>query len=93
MSSDKPESKHSSIGAAAPRAPQVSGKDRLAAALRDTRGIGLKLPESGLELPELVWIAASLLPDGVRLIDRRLPESNGATDPIVSAAHPSGSPR
>ena len=35
MSPDKPKSKHSSIGAAAPRAPQVSGKDRLAAALRD----------------------------------------------------------
>jgi hypothetical protein len=35
MSSDKPESKHSSTGAAAPKAPQRSGKDRLAAALRD----------------------------------------------------------
>ena len=35
MSSDKPESKHSSAGANAPKAPQVSGKDRLAAALRD----------------------------------------------------------
>ncbi len=35
MSSDKPESKHSSAGAAAPKAPQGSGKDRLAAALRD----------------------------------------------------------
>ena len=35
MSSDKPESKHSSAGAAAPKSPQRSGKDRLAAALRD----------------------------------------------------------
>lgn len=35
MSSDKPDSKHSSVGAAAPKAPQKSGKDRLAAALRD----------------------------------------------------------
>ena len=35
MSSDKPESKHSSAGANAPKAPQRSGKDRLAAALRD----------------------------------------------------------
>jgi hypothetical protein len=35
MSSDKPESKHASAGAAAPKAPQRSGKDRSAAALRD----------------------------------------------------------
>ena len=35
MSSDKPESKHSSAGANAPKAPRRSGKDRLAAALRD----------------------------------------------------------
>jgi hypothetical protein len=35
MSSDKPESKHSSTRAAAPKAPQRSGNDRSAAALRD----------------------------------------------------------
>jgi hypothetical protein len=35
MSSDKPQSKHASAGAAAPKAPHESGKDRLAAALRD----------------------------------------------------------
>ena len=35
MSSDKPESKHSSAGAAAPTAPKRSGPDRLAEALRD----------------------------------------------------------
>jgi hypothetical protein len=34
MSSDKPGSKHSSTGAA-PKAPQRSGQDRSAAALRD----------------------------------------------------------
>ena len=35
MSSDKPDSKHSSTKATAPKAPQRSGKDRLAEALRD----------------------------------------------------------
>ena len=35
MSSDKPVSKQSSPGAATPKAPQRSGQDRLAAALRD----------------------------------------------------------
>jgi hypothetical protein len=34
MSSDKPDSKHSNAGAA-PKAPQTSGQDRSAAALRD----------------------------------------------------------
>jgi hypothetical protein len=35
MSSDQPDSKRSSAGAAAPKAPKRSGQDRLAAALRD----------------------------------------------------------
>ena len=35
MSSDKPESKHASAGAATPKASERSGKDRSAAALRD----------------------------------------------------------
>jgi hypothetical protein len=35
MSSDKPDSKHSNAGAASSKAPQRSGQDRSAAALRD----------------------------------------------------------
>jgi hypothetical protein len=35
MSSDKPDSKHASAGAATPKAPQRPGKDRSAAALRE----------------------------------------------------------
>ena len=35
MSSDKPDSKKSNAGADVPKAPQRSGQDRLAAALRD----------------------------------------------------------
>ena len=35
MSSDKPDSKNSNAGADVPKAPQRSGQDRLAAALRD----------------------------------------------------------
>jgi hypothetical protein len=35
MSSDKPDSKHSDAGTPVPKAPQRSGQDRSAAALRD----------------------------------------------------------